>query len=107
MNSLGTQRSSSRLQPGSLSLSLSVHLHVLDSVKLIISCSLFSNMSNWLFALQSETAWGGLKGGQVMAQPKPVYARIEMEIEGGVGSEAAKKVVKKEKVPQAQGAAQT
>ena len=62
--------------------------------------------------LQSETEWGGLKGGQVMAQPNPVFARIEIEGEGGDGSEAgagaAKKVVKKkEKISHAQGVAKS
>ncbi|KAH1045649.1 hypothetical protein J1N35_036433 [Gossypium stocksii] len=46
---------------------------------------------NW-----SETKWGGLKGGQVMAQPKPVFARIEQIKENENGAEAApQKVVKK------------
>ncbi|XP_057950649.1 methionine--tRNA ligase, chloroplastic/mitochondrial [Malania oleifera] len=38
----------------------------------------------------SETEWGGLKGGQVMAQPKPVFTRIENTTDGEVGVEAAK-----------------
>lgn len=55
----------------------------------------------------SETKWGGLKGGQVMAQPKPIFARIENRVEEEDGGEAAKKVVKnKDKVPQAQGVAE-
>ncbi|KAI4370615.1 hypothetical protein MLD38_018950 [Melastoma candidum] len=29
----------------------------------------------------NDTKWGGLKGGQVMAQPKPVFARIESKVE--------------------------
>ncbi|XP_022765183.1 methionine--tRNA ligase, chloroplastic/mitochondrial isoform X2 [Durio zibethinus] len=58
----------------------------------------FNNL-NW-----SETKWGGLKGGQVMAQPKPVFARIEQMTETENGGEAAKKVVKrKEKKRQVQG----
>ncbi|EOY18194.1 Methionyl-tRNA synthetase / methionine--tRNA ligase / MetRS (cpMetRS) [Theobroma cacao] len=58
----------------------------------------FNNL-NW-----SETKWGGLKGGQVMAQPKPVFTRIEQIKETENGGEAAKKVVKKkEKKPQVQG----
>ncbi|CBI31697.3 hypothetical protein VitviT2T_019216 [Vitis vinifera] len=60
------------------------------------------NATTW-----SETEWGGLKSGQVMAQPKPVFARIEIEAEVGDGGEAAKKVVKKkEKIPHTQGVAQ-
>lgn len=27
----------------------------------------------------SDTKWGGLKGGQIMAQPKPIFARIEIQ----------------------------
>ncbi|KAF3963969.1 hypothetical protein CMV_011699 [Castanea mollissima] len=55
-------------------------------------------------ATWSETKWGGLKGGQVMAQPKPVFARIENQVEEEDGGEAAKKVVKnKDRLPQAQG----
>ncbi|XP_010030992.2 methionine--tRNA ligase, chloroplastic/mitochondrial [Eucalyptus grandis] len=34
------------------------------------------NTATW-----SDTRWGGLKGGQVMAQPKPVFARIENKVE--------------------------
>lgn len=56
--------------------------------------------------LQSETKWGGLKGGQVMAQPKPVFARIDQIKETENGGEAAKKVVKKHKV-QVQGVVET
>ncbi|GAB4854829.1 Methionine--tRNA ligase, chloroplastic/mitochondrial [Ancistrocladus abbreviatus] len=36
-----------------------------------------------------DTKWGGLKAGQVMAQPKPVFARIEPKTEGEDGGEAA------------------
>ncbi|KAK8959194.1 hypothetical protein KSP40_PGU020812 [Platanthera guangdongensis] len=32
----------------------------------------------------ADTKWGGLKVGSVMAEPKPVFARIETEKEGGV-----------------------
>lgn len=54
-------------------------------------------------ATWSETQWGGLKGGQVMAQPKPVFAKIESQAEAENGVEAAKKVVKgKEKSPPSQ-----
>jgi methionyl-tRNA synthetase len=42
-----------------------------------------------------------------MAQPKPIFARIENRVEEEDGGEAAKKVVKnKDKVPQAQGVAE-
>ncbi|XP_062154437.1 methionine--tRNA ligase, chloroplastic/mitochondrial [Alnus glutinosa] len=55
----------------------------------------------------SETKWGGLKGGQVMAQPKPVFARIENRMEDEDEGEAAKKEAKnKDRVPQAQGVAE-
>ncbi|KAG6734771.1 hypothetical protein I3842_01G286200 [Carya illinoinensis] len=58
-------------------------------------------------ATWTATKWGGLKGGQVMAQPKPVFARIENQMEDEDGGEAAKKVVKnKDKVPQTQGVAE-
>ncbi|KAL5733267.1 hypothetical protein ACOSQ2_032959 [Xanthoceras sorbifolium] len=56
----------------------------------------------------NDTRWGGLKGGQVMAQPKPLFARIEQrtETEDGV-KPAAKPVVKsKEKKPKAQAVAE-
>lgn len=53
--------------------------------------------------LQSDTRWGGLKGGQVMAQPKPVFARIEIHKEGEDEGEAKKKVSKKkQRIPQNQ-----
>lgn len=29
-------------------------------------------------AVKSDTRWGGLKAGQVMAEPKAVFARIEI-----------------------------
>nr|GMC59286.1 methionine--tRNA ligase, chloroplastic/mitochondrial [Ipomoea batatas] len=48
----------------------------------------------------SHTAWGGLKAGQVTAQPQPVFARIEDQSEQDGGSEATKKTSKKkEKTP--------
>ncbi|KAK9283994.1 hypothetical protein L1049_012253 [Liquidambar formosana] len=54
-----------------------------------------------------ETTWGGLKGGQVMAQPKPIFARIETITDGEEGGEAARKTgKKKEKIPQTQGVAE-
>ncbi|OMP11589.1 Aminoacyl-tRNA synthetase, class 1a, anticodon-binding protein [Corchorus olitorius] len=40
----------------------------------------FNNL-NW-----NETKWGGLKGGQVMAQPKPVFAMSSITISLGVMS---------------------
>uniref|UniRef100_A0A5B6ZEA5 methionine--tRNA ligase n=1 Tax=Davidia involucrata TaxID=16924 RepID=A0A5B6ZEA5_DAVIN len=46
----------------------------------------------------SETKWGGLKGGQVMAQPKPVFARIENQTEED-GGEVRKVSKKKERAP--------
>lgn len=46
--------------------------------------------------MQNETKWGGLKGGQVMAQPKPVFARIESPTTVGKdGAEGTKTVTKK------------
>ncbi|XP_065872179.1 methionine--tRNA ligase, chloroplastic/mitochondrial isoform X2 [Euphorbia lathyris] len=51
----------------------------------------------------SETKWGGLTCGQIMAQPKPVFARIENISDSEDGEVAAKKSVKsKEKKPKAQ-----
>ncbi|KAM7492056.1 hypothetical protein LguiA_034977 [Lonicera macranthoides] len=47
------------------------------------------NAATW-----NETKWGGLKGGQVMAQPKPVFARIESPTTEG-GAEGMKTVTKK------------
>ncbi|KAM1019974.1 hypothetical protein ACFX13_042027 [Malus domestica] len=52
-------------------------------------------------ATWSDTKWGGLKSGQVMEQPKPIFTRIENPTEEENGKEAPKKVVKKEKLPQA------
>ncbi|XVF83628.1 hypothetical protein PTKIN_Ptkin16aG0505000 [Pterospermum kingtungense] len=58
----------------------------------------FNNI-NW-----RDTKWGRLKGSQVMAQPEPVFARIEQTKETENGVEAAKMVVKKkEKKQQVQG----
>ncbi|XP_033514813.1 methionine--tRNA ligase, chloroplastic/mitochondrial [Nicotiana tomentosiformis] len=51
------------------------------------------NAVNW-----SDTKWGGLKAGQVMAQPTPIFARIEDATEAETKGAATKKV-KKEKVP--------
>lgn len=49
------------------------------------------------FPLQGDTQWGGLKGGQVMAQPKPVFARIETQTEIEDKGTAVEKTVKKTK----------
>ncbi|KAM5558743.1 methionine--tRNA ligase, chloroplastic/mitochondrial [Rosa sericea] len=49
----------------------------------------------------SDTRWGGLKGGQVMAQPQPIFARIESQTEEENRVEAPKKV-KKNKLPESQ-----
>ncbi|KAH0676724.1 hypothetical protein KY285_024525 [Solanum tuberosum] len=46
----------------------------------------------------SDTKWGGLKAGQVMAQATPIFARIEDGTEAETKSAATKKV-KKEKTP--------
>ncbi|KAJ1400176.1 Rossmann-like alpha/beta/alpha sandwich fold [Sesbania bispinosa] len=51
----------------------------------------------------SDTKWGGLKGGQVMAQPKPVFARIENQTEvEDKGVAVGKNVKGKGKLKQAQ-----
>ncbi|KAJ0046175.1 hypothetical protein Pint_06258 [Pistacia integerrima] len=50
------------------------------------------NSATW-----SDTKWGGLKGGQVMAQPKPIFARIEQRAETEDGSEPAARQVEKNK----------
>ncbi|GJN30665.1 hypothetical protein PR202_gb18990 [Eleusine coracana subsp. coracana] len=41
-----------------------------------------------------DTKWGGLKAGQVMAEPKPVFARIENETVTGAEAEAGSKAAK-------------
>ncbi|XP_060212648.1 methionine--tRNA ligase, chloroplastic/mitochondrial [Lycium barbarum] len=46
----------------------------------------------------SDTKWGGLKAGQVMAQATPIFARIDDGTEAETKSAATKKV-KKEKAP--------
>ncbi|XP_004304645.1 PREDICTED: probable methionine--tRNA ligase, mitochondrial isoform X1 [Fragaria vesca subsp. vesca] len=55
-------------------------------------------------ATWSDTKWGGLKGGQVMAQPQPIFARIESqtEEEKRVQAPEAPKKVKKNKLPKPQ-----
>ncbi|KAK9070520.1 hypothetical protein SSX86_010922 [Deinandra increscens subsp. villosa] len=56
-------------------------------------------------ATWSDTKWGGLKGGQVMAPPNPIFARIETVAEAGGGPAVDKKVSKKmEKSPRSQSA---
>ncbi|KAL3829090.1 hypothetical protein ACJIZ3_017892 [Penstemon smallii] len=42
----------------------------------------------------NETRWGGLKHGQIMAQPKPVFARIELQTEVNNASDETKKPIK-------------
>ncbi|KAJ8766092.1 hypothetical protein K2173_020608 [Erythroxylum novogranatense] len=55
----------------------------------------------------SDTKWGGLKSGEVMAHPKPVFARIESIAEAEDGEKAVKKTVKsKMKEPQTQAVAE-
>ncbi|KAI4351052.1 hypothetical protein L6164_005440 [Bauhinia variegata] len=55
-------------------------------------------------ATWSDTKWGGLKGGQVMALPKPVFARIETQREIEDKAAAVEKTVKtKKRTKQAQG----
>ncbi|GLT93092.1 hypothetical protein SLE2022_108980 [Rubroshorea leprosula] len=57
-------------------------------------------------ATWGETNWGGLKGGQVMSQPKPVFARIEQTGTDDENLPPKKAVKKKEKVRQVQGVAE-
>lgn len=52
---------------------------------------------------QNETRWGELKSGDVMAQPRPVFARIEVHKEEEDVPEVAKKASKKKtKIPKVQ-----
>ncbi|XP_068654722.1 methionine--tRNA ligase, chloroplastic/mitochondrial [Aristolochia californica] len=44
-----------------------------------------------------NTRWGGLKAGQVMAQPKPVFERIEVKKDEEDGSVSVQKVEKEKK----------
>ncbi|KAJ9545629.1 hypothetical protein OSB04_025336 [Centaurea solstitialis] len=54
------------------------------------------NSSTW-----NDTKWGGLRGGQVMAPPNPIFARIEIVSESEGGAVVEKKVSKKkQKLPQ-------
>ncbi|KAK3150826.1 hypothetical protein QOZ80_3AG0238300 [Eleusine coracana subsp. coracana] len=41
-----------------------------------------------------DTNWGGLKAGQIMAEPKPIFARIENETETGAEAQAGSKAAK-------------
>ncbi|KAK6145292.1 hypothetical protein DH2020_022112 [Rehmannia glutinosa] len=43
----------------------------------------------------SDTRWGGLKHGHITAQPKPVFARIELEAESKDTGDETKKAIKK------------
>jgi len=54
--------------------------------------------------LQTDTKWGGLKAGQVMSQPQPIFARIEHKTEEDAETEAGKKPKKKAKNVVAQSA---
>lgn len=55
------------------------------------------------FVMQSDTKWGGLKAGQVMAGPNPIFTRIEIESEAEGEAPVEKKVSKKkEKSPRTQ-----
>ncbi|CAA2940801.1 methionine--tRNA ligase, chloroplastic mitochondrial isoform X2 [Olea europaea subsp. europaea] len=54
-------------------------------------------------SLQNDTKWGGLKCGQVMAQPNPVFGRIEPETEEKNAGDSTKKASKKmNKTPKTQ-----
>ncbi|KAL2530291.1 methionyl-tRNA synthetase/methionine--tRNA ligase/MetRS (cpMetRS) [Forsythia ovata] len=51
----------------------------------------------------NDTKWGGLKRGQVMAQPNPVFGRIELETEANNAGVSTKKASKKmNKMPKTQ-----
>nr|GEV41244.1 methionine--tRNA ligase, chloroplastic/mitochondrial [Tanacetum cinerariifolium] len=51
----------------------------------------------------SDAKWGGLKAGQVMAPPNPIFARIEVITEDEGGPPVEKKVLKKKQMsPQTQ-----
>ncbi|KAL7584444.1 hypothetical protein Lser_V15G44271 [Lactuca serriola] len=61
------------------------------------------NATTW-----NDTQWGGLKSGQIMAPPNPIFARIEIPSESEGGTLAEKKVSKKkEKLPRTQTQTQT
>ncbi|KAK3034406.1 hypothetical protein RJ639_033677 [Escallonia herrerae] len=53
-----------------------------------------------------DTKWGGLKGGQVMAQPTPVFAKVESRLEGDGTAMTNKVGKKKERRQQSQGLAE-
>ncbi|PKA49763.1 putative methionine--tRNA ligase [Apostasia shenzhenica] len=54
----------------------------------------------------TDTEWGGLKAGSVMAEPNPVFARIELRKEGEEMEEAAGKVTTVNKRKRNQGLVQ-
>lgn len=54
----------------------------------------------------NDTKWGGLKGGRVMSEPQPVFARIEQAGAEDAKSVTKKAVKKKEKVQQVQSVAE-
>ncbi|RHN77230.1 putative methionine--tRNA ligase [Medicago truncatula] len=56
-------------------------------------------------AAKRDTKWGGLEGGQVMAQPQPVFARIEVEDKGvAVGKKTLKSKGKSKQAQEVVGA---
>lgn len=59
------------------------------------------NNSNFTF--QDDTKWGGLKAGQVMAEPKPIFARIEVDKGGDEDTNPSKVIKSKKKKSQTQG----
>lgn len=48
--------------------------------------------------LQGDTKWGGLKAGQVMAEPKPIFGRIENKKEEEEGVKVPQNNPKQKKV---------
>ncbi|KMZ60985.1 Methionine--tRNA ligase [Zostera marina] len=50
-----------------------------------------------------DTKWGGLKAGQVMAEPKPIFARIEVDKGGDEDTNPSKVIKSKKKKSQTQG----
>ncbi|KAG9439702.1 hypothetical protein H6P81_019867 [Aristolochia fimbriata] len=54
-----------------------------------------------------DTRWGGLKAGQIMAQPKPVFERIELKHDGEDESGSIGKVEKEKKKIERQMVAET
>ena len=63
--------------------------------KRLVPCNLMC------FVLQNDTKWGGLKAGQIMADPKPIFARIEIKKEGE--DEVPRNAVKDKKKTKNQG----